>query len=432
MKKILVKGPYLTQSGYGHHARTVIRALETRPDLFDIYLQPISWGHTSWIWEDNEERARYDEYLQKTINHIQSKQQFDMSLQVTIPNEWEPVAPINVGVTAGIEVDRVAKEWIEKSVGVNKILTISEHSKNTYENTVWKITAPSGAGGHGEEDHHIKTPTEIVSISYPALTYDIEKLDLNLTTDFNFLCVAQLGPRKNVNSLISCFVETFKDNENVGLIIKANSAKNSKLDRFHTERKFKEVLQPYKDRKCKIYLLHGYLNDNQMAGLYNHSKIKALVSTTHGEGFGLPIFEAACYGLPVIATNWSGHLDFLNMPQKQKNGKIKQKSMFSKISYSLEEVPPEAVWNGVIVEGSKWANPEQGSIKMNLEEVYKDHGRFKKRAKQLQKWVNEEFDKEKQYKEYVDSILSAFDSYSPVEMSDAWLNNMEDIVTQYD
>ena len=87
MKKILVKGPYLTQSGYGHHTRTVLRALETRPDLFDIYVQPISWGHTSWIWEDNEERSRYDEYLQKTINYIQKERgAFDASIQVTIPN----------------------------------------------------------------------------------------------------------------------------------------------------------------------------------------------------------------------------------------------------------------------------------------------------------------------------------------------------------
>ena len=148
-----------------------------------------------------------------------------------------------------------------------------------------------------------------------------------------------------------------------------------------------------------------------MASLYTNPKIKALVSTTHGEGFGLPIFEAACYGLPVIATDWSGHLDFLYMPQKQKNGKEKKKHMFSKISYVLNNVPEQAVWKDVIVPDSQWAYPEEGSIKQNLEEVHKDYGRFKKRAKQLQKWVVEKFNEDDINKQYVDEILG-FDSSS--------------------
>lgn len=419
MKKVFIKGPYLTQSGYGHHTRTVIKALETRSDLFDIYVQPIMWGHTSWLWEDNEERDKYDEYLQKTIGYLQTGGNFDMSIQVTIPNEWENLAPINIGVTAGIEVDTISSKWIEHSTAVNKILTISEHSKNSFVDTVYKYV--NDATGE-EMDFKCHKPVE--SISYPALTYEPKKLDLNITTNFNFLCVAQLGPRKNVETLIKCFVEKFKDDENVGLIVKANSAKNSKIDRNHTLKKFKHLLDSFEDKKCKVYLLHGYLNDEEMAGLYTHPKVKAFVSATHGEGFGLPIFESACYGLPVIATDWSGHLDFLYMPQKNK--KLKKKHMFSKISYTLKEVQEEAVWPGVIEKESKWAHPEEGSIKMNLEEVYKDHGRFKKRASLLKKWVKEEFAPEKQYKEYVDHILSAFPKETP------WEEEMESIITEYE
>ena len=419
MKKVFIKGPYLTQSGYGHHTRTVIRALETRPDLFDIYMQPIMWGHTSWLWEDNEERQRYDEYLQKTIGHIQAGGKFDMSLQVTIPNEWENLAPINIGVTAGIEVDRISSKWIEHSTAVDKILTISEHSKKAFVDTVYKYE--NNATGE-EIDFKCHKPVE--SISYPALTFESKKLDLDITTNFNFLCVAQLGPRKNVETLIRCFVEKFKDNEDVGLIIKANSAKNSKIDRHHTLRKFKHLLSTFKDKKCKVYLLHGYLNDEEMAGLYTHPKVKAFVSATHGEGFGLPIFEAACYGLPVITTDWSGHLDFLYM--QQKNKKLKKKHMFSKISYTLKEVQEEAVWPGVIEKESQWAHPEEGSIKMNLEEVYKDYGRFKKRASLLKQWVKKEFAPEKQYKEYVDQICSSFPEETP------WEEEIESIITEYE
>ena len=232
----------------------------------------------------------------------------------------------------------------------------------------------------------------------------LEDLNLNLDSEFNFLTVAQLSPRKNVDQLISCFVEKFRDNENVGLVIKANTAKNSLIDRKHTRAIFENSLQKHGERKCKIYLLHGYLNNEEMAGLYKHPKIKALISTTHGEGFGLPMFEAAYYGLPIIATDWSGHLDFLYKPVKQKNGKKKKKHMFSKISYTLQHVQKQAVWGGVIEKDSMWAFPEEGSIKMNLEELYKDYGRFKKRSSELQKWVCEHFSEEETYAEYVSHL----------------------------
>ena len=101
MMKVLLKGPILTQSGYGHHARTVYRALKTREDLFEIFIHPITWGHTSWLWEDCEERREIDKLLQKTIGYTQAGGKFDMSLQVTIPNEWEKIAPINIGYTVG-------------------------------------------------------------------------------------------------------------------------------------------------------------------------------------------------------------------------------------------------------------------------------------------------------------------------------------------
>ena len=399
MKKVFLKGPILTQSGYGHHARTVLRALRSREDLFDIYIQPISWGQTSWMWEDNDERKYIDEILKKTIEYASQGGEFDISLQVSIPNEWEKIAPINIGITAGIETTKVSPKWVEKSYLMDKILTISEHAKWSYENTV--VSAINQQNG---EEVSVGPKGPIEYISYPVRKFDATSIELNLKSEFNFLAVAQLSARKNVDQLIRAFVEKFKDNEDVGLIIKSNTAKNSLIDRNHTHMVFKNVLEKYNDRKCKIYLLHGYLDDNEMAGLYTHPKIKALVSTAHGEGFGLPIFEAAYYGLPVMATDWSGHIDYLYKPEKQKNGKIRNKHMFSRISYTLAPVQKDAAWEGVIEKDSMWAFPEEGSIKMNFEEIYKDYGRFKKRAMALEKWICKEFAEEKQYEEYVSHL----------------------------
>jgi len=404
MKRVLLRGPLLTQSGYGHHARTVLRALRTREDIFDIYVQAINWGSTSWLWQDDEERRWLDQALEKTINYVQDGGQFDLSLQVTIPNEWDKSAPINIGITAGIETTKVAPAWLEKASIVDKIITISEHSKDTYSNTTY-----TAKDQNSNQEFQLSCNTPMDVVSYPVRLFEPQVPELNLTTEFNFLSVLQLSPRKNLPGLVKAFVENFRDNEDVGLILKVNTAKNSRLDRVHTWNKIKMLINQLGEKKCKIYLLHGYMNDKELSGLYNHPKVKALVTATHGEGFGLPLFEAASHGLPVIAPDWSGHLDFLYMPTSTGKGKKKKnvlKPMFSRISYTVQQVPKQAVWDGVIQADSHWAVPDEGSIKMTMDEIYRDYGRFKKRAGVLKGWVRKNFEASKQYKEYVDSILS--------------------------
>ena len=126
-KKVIVRGPALTRSGYGEHTRFVLRALRKYEDLFDIYLIPVNWGQTNWIYEDNEERRWMDDIIRKTASSQQEKNtQYDISLQVTIPNEWQTMAPVNIGITAGVETTKVAPIWLEKSNMMDKVITISE------------------------------------------------------------------------------------------------------------------------------------------------------------------------------------------------------------------------------------------------------------------------------------------------------------------
>jgi len=398
--KLFFKGPLLTRSGYGEQARFAMRALKSRPDLFDIYIQPLQWGKTSWVTEEDDERIWIDSVIEKTIGFTQQGGTFDASFQVTIPNEWENIAPVNIGFTAGMETTKVAFPWIQRGNNMDRIIVVSNHSKNTYAGT--EYMARKEATG---EEVAMRLETQIDVANYPTKNFgDCEQLDLNLDYDFNFLCMAQFGPRKNLPNTVKYFIEEFHNDE-VGLILKTNIAKNCLMDREKLFHDLKGFVSGYPDRKCKVYLLHGDLDDKEVHSLFEHNKIKAFVTLTHGEGFGLPVFEAAYTGMPVIAPGWSGQLDFLV-------NKTTGKSEFYNVEYDLHPIPEHVVWEGVIIKESMWANPREHSAKQKMRECYSDLTsenkeqilqRFQKHAN----YLHEEFSEEKQYAVMVNSVCKA-------------------------
>ena len=394
-KKIFVRAPVLSQSGYGEQSRFALRALRSKEDLFDIYIQPINWGQTGWIWEESEFRTWMDARILETQMLIQQKQlQPDMSLQITIPSEFQKICPINIGYTAGIETDRVAPVWLQKGNDMDKILVVSNHAKNTYINT----TAQATNDQTGETfPYKLETPVEVVWENTPMSKEKEDIVGFNPKSDFNFLCISQLGPRKNLENTIKWFVEEFID-QDVGLILKTNTRGNSRMDLEHTEGVLKAIVASYPDRKCNVSLLHGDLSEGQMRGLYEHDKIKAMVNISHGEGFGLPLFEAARSCLPIITIGWSGQVDFLD-------------DKFLKVKHELGPVQKQAVWDGVIQAESQWAYADQGSYKMALRQMFKRSDEFVEQAEELQDHVDTRFRDEVLYDIFCKSIVTA----DPVE-----------------
>ena len=390
-KKVYVRAPVLSQSGYGEQSRFALRALRSRSDLFDIYIQPITWGQTGWVWEDTEFRRWMDEKIAKTQQLISDNQlKPDVSLQITIPNEFEKLCPINIGYTAGIETDRVSPIWLEKANLMNKVLVVSNHSKTVYENT--QAQAKNERTGE-VKPYKVTTPIDVVWETTPR--HEPEEIsELKLDYDFNFLIVSQLGPRKNFYNSITWFVEEFIDQE-VGLVIKTNLRGNSIMDLEATEIKLNQILKNYPERKCKVYLLHGDLSSGQMSSLYTDPKIKAMINIAHGEGFGLPLFEAAREGLPIVTIPWSGQLDFL-----RHNGV----DYFSKVKFSISPIGKESIWEGVIEANAMWAYAEQGSYKMTLRKVYKKWNEAKKTADKLKTIINEKFSDEAIYDKFISSM----------------------------
>ncbi len=393
-QKIIVKGPALTRSGYGEQTRFALRALRSRPDLFDVYVQPLVWGKTSWISEQSEERIYIDQCIEKTIQFIQQGGRFDMSLQVTIPNEFEEMATVNVGYTAGIESTACSAQWLEiANKVVNNIIVVSSFSEKAFRETVY-------TGEVNGQPVQLKLEKPIDHVNYAVKDYEnVESLDLPLDYDVNFVSVAQWGPRKNMGATVKWFIEEFHDDE-VGLVIKSNIAKNCVMDREHMmQRLMNEVVDRYPDKKCKIYLIHGDMTEAEIHALYKHPKIKAMVSFPHGEGFGLPLFEAAYSGLPIICTGWSGQLDFL-VDEKGKD-------RFYNVAFDINKVPKEVVWENVLIEESSWAYPRETSAKEQMRKCYNDilAGEELPAVKYAEE-LKDRFSAEKMYKKFVDLVYA--------------------------
>ena len=379
MKKVLLRGPVLTRSGYGEHARFVLEALLKNPD-FDVYVVPLNWGQSNWLFEDSEKRTEIDNLIQKTATTNES---FDLSIQVTIPNEWEKIAPINIGVCAGIETDKVSMAWIKKANDMDRVIVVSEHAKSGFTKTKYSFGTA--------KDIIFKCETPVDVVHYGVKNLETTKLDLGLEHDFNFLTVAQLGPRKNLINTLKWFVEEFRE-EKVGLVIKAHWMNNSLIDRRRLVDTLKNVLEGTEDRKCSVHLVHGNMTDEEIHSLYVHPKIKAYITATHGEGFGLPIFEAAYSGLPVVAPSWSGQVDFLSAPVKnEKSGKVRKTALYEKVAYELATPESEALWKDVIENDSKWCYPKENKFKAAIRNVYQGYNLRLKNAKTLQKHLVENF-----------------------------------------
>lgn len=402
--RIVVRAPVLSMSGYGEQSRFALRSLRKHEDKFDIHIVPIPWGNTNWINNDDDERQWMDKLILKTSAylHAEKNPQFDMSLQITIPNEFEDLAKVNIGYTAGIETTRVAPIWIEKCNMMDRIIVVSEHSKNILQSSLY-----DGQNRQTGEKITLGLNTPVESVAYPVRHFDPDpNFEINLENDFNYLLMAQWSERKNIENTIRWFIEENIDQE-VGLVIKTNSQANCKIDKeFTLEKRLKPLLKAYPDRKCKIYLLHGDMSPEELTSLYQHPKIKCMVSLTHGEGYGLPLFEAAYNGLPIIAPGWSGQCDFLYAPVAGPGGgKKKLRPLFSEVQFVMQPVQKSALWPGVIEEGSMWCFPQEGSFKMQLRKIRNKYDKAANTAKILQEYIHENFTEDYMYDKFVENVL---------------------------
>lgn len=391
--KVLVAGCPFATSGYAEHSRVMLRALKSLESKIDLVLLPYRWSNTSNTYE-NAEEVKWFEYLmakfdQNMLGH------FDISIQLGVPSEWKRFAKYNIGVTAGVETTTAPVEWVDHCNSVDKIIVVSNFTKNSLLNTK-------------KNDEKIKTPIDV--IGFPVKK-DLEVVPLNLKVDtkFNFLCVTQWAPRKNLEFLLRMFVEAFKNCPDVGLILKTYTQNNSVQDYCDAKLKLFDILPSVNDRKCKIYLVHGDLTDNEMHSLYKLDSVKAYINAASGEGWCIPMFQAAYNGIPVAAPDFSGYKDYMYQNKEEKAGKFKLKPYFQRVTADINPVQPHQLMPGIINPGMLWSYPQPLDFKFKIQEIYKDYGRFKSQAEQLKNILLEKYDPSVIYSQVLMSIFEKFD-----------------------
>ena len=398
MKKplFIISSPFDTYSGYGARSRDLIKSI-IKSDKYDVKLLSQRWGTTPFgFCEDHSQWKFLLDYIAPAEWHQGKMPKPNVWSQITVPNEFQPVGKFNIGFTAGMETTAVDPTWVEGMERMDLNFVSSEHSKKVFldsqfdkihEKTkqkvgVVKITKPLEVLFEGADlsTYFPLTDKQIYTKQATPLISDINEIP----ESYAYLSVGHwmqgnMGEdRKNIGLLVKAFYETFKNKKTKpALILKTSSAGASYMDRNQILKKIAQLKKSVASKNLpNIYLLHGELSDVEMNLLYNHPKVKTMVSLTKGEGFGRPLLEFSLSKKPIIVSGYSGHMDFLN---PEFNVMLKG---------SLTNVHKSAAVPNMILEDSKWfspAHPEIGKAFIDTFENYKKCQELGKRQAHLSK-----------------------------------------------
>ena len=371
----VVSCPIDTFSGYGARSRDFVKALiQLKGEEWNIQIMPQKWGDCPWNFLDKNDPIR-----QRFIGGL--KQQPDIWVQITVPNEFQPVGKFNIGISAGIETTIYPAEFIEGSNRMNLNLVSSEHSKQVALSSQFERRDKNNqVMGQVKIEKPIEVLFEGLDLDKYYKDHQDSELLKDISENFCFLYTGHWLPgkfgedRKNTGLMIKTFLETFNTSsrKKPALILKTNHANYSLLDRESILKKINQIKDMVSGNLPNIYLLHGEMTDEEMNQLNNDNKVKAFVSFTKGEGYGRPLAEAAITGKPVLVSNWSGHVDFIHPDYNVL------------IGGELKNVHKSAA-NDWILKESQWFNINTDVASRAMKDIFKNYKKyFEKSRKQTQ------------------------------------------------
>lgn len=378
--KVTVSCPIDCYAGYGARSRDFVKAL-LKIGKYDVKILSQRWGNTRFGYLKDHGEEELSSLIVPNIS-----EQPDVFFQITVPNEFQRVGKYNIGVTAAIETTTPHHTWIEGCNRMDLVLVSSNHSKRTLVETVYDSKDETTKQVTGKLK--CNTPVEVLfegvdlNTYFPVKKYDkTQEINTSLDTIQEQWCWLFVGSwmqgdinqdRKNVGYMIKKFFESYKNKKNPpALILKSHQATSSIMDRNRILTKIDEIRKNVGGNLPNIYLLHGDLDDQEMNLLYNHPKVKAMVSLTKGEGFGRPLLEFSVTGKPILASGWSGQTDFLD------------KDLSVMVGGTLNNVHPSAVLKDMILQEAKWFQPDDLQVNQSFKNIFKDYKKYSILGKKL-------------------------------------------------
>jgi len=404
--------PIDTFSGYGARSRDIVLSL-IKSGKYDVKVLSQRWGNTpfGFLQENNSDHKLMLDCIQQTP---QLPRQPDIWAQITVPNEFQPMGKFNIGITAGIETTLCAAPWIEGMNRMNLNLVSSEHAKKVFQDS--RFEKRNSQTQQVEALVELKAPIEVLFEGADLSKY--KAIDLNPNSQIleilnevpETFCYLFVGhwikgdfgeDRKDISGLIKTFLETFRNQKvRPALVVKTSSATSSIMDREDILEKIRKIESTVEGDLPSIYLLHGDLTDEEVNELYNHPKVKAFVSFTKGEGYGRPLLEASLTSKPVLASNWSGHIDFLNA------------DMSVLLPGQLKPIHPSAVVQDMLIPESSWFTVDYKSAADKLKDVYKNYKKYTDGAKRQAYRSRTEFSLDKMS----EKLISILDTKVPKQV----------------
>jgi len=403
---ILVTAPVQTRSGYGNHARDICRAL-IESDKYEVAIQSVPWGSTPLNALDPNDPS-HKEIEKRLLRQPQLPKQPEVHLHIVIPNEFKQFGQKNIGMTAGIESTVPPAEWIDGCNRMDKVIFTSEFSKKGFTDIKFDKLDKNTKQKVGEV--RLERPSEVLFEGADTNVYketnqfsDRMKNEFSkINEDFCFLFVGHwlhgnLGEdRKDIGMMIKTFLLTFKDMKNPpALVLKTSGASFSVMDRVDMKKKVNQIKDTVKaDKLPNIYLIHGDLTDDEMNEMYNHPKVKAHLTFTHGEGFGRPLLEASFSGKPIIAPISTGQADFLD------------REYTIEIPHVMTKVAPNAFPKEYVTPDSQWSTVKYSVASALMRDVFKNYGKYKIRGKKQMIVNRENFSFESMKTKLIDMVES--------------------------
>lgn len=352
--EILWSSPILNASGYAEEQKEFLHGLKSLPlkiklDGYEIEPKPEIQSVKTLQYV----KSLKENHLEHPLIHYQAGPAYQFST---------PKAPISIGRTM-FETDRVPDGWLQKMEQLSEIWVPSEFNKKTF----------SDAGLAEKKIFIVPGTIDVQKYNPDKVKQNTLKTDQN----FQFLSVFDWSLRKGWDVLIRAYLEEFRADENVSLVLKVYKMLHSHANPYEDIVRIAQKIGKTKFPQIKI--IDHFFTGDELIQLYADSD--CYVMPSRGEGWGRPYMEAMAMGLPTIGTRWSAQVDFMN----DENSYLIDVEKLTAVDPSMP----------IFYNGHRWADPSIEHLKQLMRTIFDDQEEAKQVGKKAREHIVSHYSQEK-------------------------------------